>query len=104
MFIDLARRRGPPGEEPNPQGVPQEQRRPAKAVRSPQQGPSLASRPPVRAECRRGQSAHNAPPRLVAAAQKAATELGWKPRYPHLDQIVQTAWDWHVKHPDGYPD
>jgi UDP-glucose 4-epimerase len=44
------------------------------------------------------------PPRLVAAAQKAATELGWKPRYPHLDQIVQTAWDWHVKHPDGYPD
>jgi UDP-glucose 4-epimerase len=44
------------------------------------------------------------PPRLVAAAQKAALELGWKPRYPHLDQIVQTAWDWHVKHPDGYPD
>ena len=44
------------------------------------------------------------PPRLVAAAQKAALELGWKPRYPHLDQIVQTAWDWHVKHPDGYAD
>lgn len=44
------------------------------------------------------------PPRLVAAAQKAAAELGWKPRYPHLDQIVQTAWDWHVRHPDGYPD
>jgi UDP-glucose 4-epimerase len=44
------------------------------------------------------------PPRLVAAAQKAATELGWQPRFPHLDQIVQTAWDWHVKHPDGYPD
>jgi UDP-glucose 4-epimerase len=33
------------------------------------------------------------PPRLVAAAQKAATELGWHPRFPHLDQIVQTAWD-----------
>ncbi|MCX6870540.1 MAG: UDP-glucose 4-epimerase GalE, partial [Verrucomicrobia bacterium] len=44
------------------------------------------------------------PPRLVAAAQKAATELGWQPRFPHLDQIVQTAWEWHVKHPDGYPD
>ena len=44
------------------------------------------------------------PPRLVADAQKAARELGWKPRFPHLDPIVQTAWDWHVKHPDGYPD
>jgi UDP-glucose 4-epimerase len=44
------------------------------------------------------------PPRLVAAAQKAYTELGWKPRFPKLDQIVQTAWDWHVKHPSGYAD
>jgi len=44
------------------------------------------------------------PPRLVAAAQKAYGELGWKPRYPKLDQIVQTAWDWHVTHPTGYPD
>lgn len=44
------------------------------------------------------------PPRLVAAAHKAVDELGWKPRYPKLDQIVQTAWDWHVKHPAGYPD
>jgi UDP-glucose 4-epimerase len=44
------------------------------------------------------------PPRLVAAAQKAYGELGWKPRYPKLDQIVQTAWDWHVTHPAGYPD
>ena len=44
------------------------------------------------------------PPRLVAAAHKAVDELGWKPRFPKLDQIVQTAWDWHVKHPSGYPD
>jgi UDP-glucose 4-epimerase len=44
------------------------------------------------------------PPRLVAAAQKAYTELGWKPRFPKLDQIVQTAWDWHVRHPAGYRD
>lgn len=44
------------------------------------------------------------PPRLVAAAQKAVNELGWKPKFPKLDQIVQTAWNWHVKNPDGYRD
>jgi UDP-glucose 4-epimerase len=44
------------------------------------------------------------PPRLVAAANKAFGELGWKPQYPKLEDIVKTAWDWHVKHPTGYPD
>jgi len=44
------------------------------------------------------------PPRLVASAEKAIRELGWKPRYPKLEQIVTTAWEWHTKHPNGYPD
>jgi UDP-glucose 4-epimerase len=44
------------------------------------------------------------PARLVAAAAKARSELGWKPRFPRLDQIVSTAWSWHQKHPQGYPD
>ena len=44
------------------------------------------------------------PPRLVAAANKAFTELGWKPQYPQLEDIVKTAWAWHVKHPTGYAD
>jgi UDP-glucose 4-epimerase len=44
------------------------------------------------------------PPRLVAAAQKAYTELGWKPQYPRLEQIVETAWRWHKAHPQGYTD
>jgi UDP-glucose 4-epimerase len=44
------------------------------------------------------------PPRLVAAAGKAFAELGWKPRFPKIDQIVSMAWDWHLSHPDGYPD
>jgi UDP-glucose 4-epimerase len=44
------------------------------------------------------------PPRLVAAAQKAIQELGWKPQYPRLEDIVTTAWAWHQKHPNGYPD
>ena len=44
------------------------------------------------------------PPKLVAAAHKAFTELGWKPQYPKLEDIVKTAWAWHQRHPDGYPD
>ncbi|MEI7731474.1 MAG: UDP-glucose 4-epimerase GalE [Verrucomicrobiota bacterium] len=44
------------------------------------------------------------PPRLVAAADKARRELGWVPKYPTLEAIVSTAWDWHCTHPDGYPD
>ncbi len=44
------------------------------------------------------------PPKLVAAAGKAMSELGWKPQYPKIEDIVKTAWAWHQAHPDGYPD
>jgi UDP-glucose 4-epimerase len=44
------------------------------------------------------------PPRLVASAEKAATELGWKPKLPKLEDIVSSAWAWHKKHPHGYLD
>ena len=44
------------------------------------------------------------PPRLVASAEKARTELGWHPRFPKLEDIVRTAWDWHQRHPSGYVD
>ena len=44
------------------------------------------------------------PPKLVASAEKAKRELGWKPKYPKLEDIVATAWAWHKKHPTGYPD
>ena len=42
------------------------------------------------------------PPKLVAAADKARNELGWKPKYPKLEDIVATAWEWHKAHPHGY--
>jgi UDP-glucose 4-epimerase len=29
-------------------------------------------------------------------------ELGWKPRYVELEQIVETAWKWHRTHPAGF--
>jgi UDP-glucose 4-epimerase len=44
------------------------------------------------------------PPKLVAAAEKAVRELGWKPKFPKLEDIVATAWAWHCDHPNGYPD
>jgi len=34
---------------------------------------------------------------LVASAEKAMRELGWKPRYTGLDEMVRTAWTWHQK-------
>lgn len=34
---------------------------------------------------------------LVASSENAIRELGWKPRYTQLDDIIRTAWDWHQK-------
>jgi UDP-glucose 4-epimerase len=44
------------------------------------------------------------PPKLIASAEKASRQLGWKPKYPGLQEIVSDAWRWHREHPDGYPD
>jgi len=40
---------------------------------------------------------HGDPAVLVASSQKAIRELGWKPRYAQLDEILRTAWIWHQK-------
>ncbi|XTZ20505.1 MAG: UDP-glucose 4-epimerase GalE [cyanobacterium endosymbiont of Rhopalodia fuxianensis] len=37
------------------------------------------------------------PPILVGSSQKARITLGWKPRYPDLETIVNHAWYWHQK-------
>jgi len=44
------------------------------------------------------------PARLVASSEKIRKQLGWNPEYPDLETIVQTAWEWHRKHPKGYND
>jgi UDP-glucose 4-epimerase len=44
------------------------------------------------------------PPKLVASATRAIQDLGWKPQYPKLQDIVATAWSWHKAHPNGYSD
>ena len=41
---------------------------------------------------------------LVASSEKIRRELGWQPRYPHLHEIIESAWRWHKSHPDGYGD
>lgn len=34
---------------------------------------------------------------LVASSEKIKRELGWSPKFPDLDSIVATAWEWHQK-------
>ncbi len=42
------------------------------------------------------------PPVLTADASKAIGELGWKTAVTNLEAIVDSAWRFHTKHPDGY--
>ncbi len=39
---------------------------------------------------------------LIADSSHIREELGWTPRYPHLRDIIESAWKWHSAHPDGY--
>ncbi|OPX90733.1 UDP-glucose 4-epimerase GalE [Pelotomaculum sp. PtaB.Bin117] len=39
---------------------------------------------------------------LVAGAEKIKNELGWRPSFPGLQDIIATAWRWHGSHPGGY--
>lgn len=41
------------------------------------------------------------PPQLVASRQKASDELGWKPRRG-LEEMIASAWQWRLRHPQGY--
>jgi UDP-glucose 4-epimerase len=41
-------------------------------------------------------------PILIASADRVQRELGWKTRYPDLNDIIASAWRWHRKHPHGY--
>jgi UDP-glucose 4-epimerase len=42
------------------------------------------------------------PPILVASSEKIRRDLQWRPKYPSIDRIVRSAWDWHLAHPLGY--
>ncbi|WP_298616522.1 UDP-glucose 4-epimerase GalE [uncultured Thermosynechococcus sp.] len=39
---------------------------------------------------------------LIANSDRARAILGWKPRYPDIEQIIQHAWQWHqYRHGSG---
>ncbi len=42
------------------------------------------------------------PSQLIAQADKARNVLVWKPTIPALEPIIQSAWNWHLAHPNGY--
>ncbi|WP_144937648.1 UDP-glucose 4-epimerase GalE [Paenibacillus sp. 32O-W] len=39
---------------------------------------------------------------LIASSAKAKRELNWSPRRDNLEEIVESAWNWHRQHPDGF--
>jgi UDP-glucose-4-epimerase GalE len=41
---------------------------------------------------------------LYASSEKIRNELGWTPRFEHIDVIVETAFRWRESHPHGYPE
>ena len=49
-----------------------------------------------------GQRRAGDPDVLVAGSQRIRDELGWKPQFPNLRDIIESAWRWHEQHPDGY--
>lgn len=53
--------------------------------------------PTIMAERRAGD-----PAVLIASSEKAKTILGWEPNFTNIQDIIETAWIWHEKHPTGY--
>eukprot|EP00051_Salpingoeca_urceolata_P034837 m.26976 g.26976 ORF g.26976 m.26976 type:complete len:395 (-) comp8399_c0_seq1:31-1215(-) len=53
--------------------------------------------PVVEQEARPGDAAL-----VYADPAKIVRELNWKPRFTDLTQSLQTAWEWHHSHPQGY--
>jgi UDP-glucose 4-epimerase len=41
---------------------------------------------------------------LVAGSDKIRKELGWKPVYTDVRSVIESAWNWHSKNPQGYND
>lgn len=39
---------------------------------------------------------------LIADSEEINHDLGWVPQYPDLRSIIQSAWNWHLAHPNGY--
>jgi UDP-glucose 4-epimerase len=44
------------------------------------------------------------PAMLIASSARIRAELDWKPRFPDLESIIGSAWEWRQRHPHGYAD
>lgn len=49
-----------------------------------------------------GQRRPGDPARLIASSESIRRELAWQPKFPDLNSIIESAWNWHKKHPNGY--
>ncbi len=44
------------------------------------------------------------PARLIGSSAKVKADWNWNPQYPDLRSIIEHAWAWHSRHPNGYED
>ena len=44
------------------------------------------------------------PARLIACSDRARKELKWTPQFECAEKIVESAWKWRQKFPEGYAD
>ncbi len=42
------------------------------------------------------------PATLIASGERIRRLLEWEPRYSALESIIQSAWDWKLRYPQGY--
>ena len=42
------------------------------------------------------------PARLIACSDRARKMLKWQPKYESAHDIIESAWKWQLKHPEGY--
>lgn len=42
------------------------------------------------------------PPELVAHATAIRSRFNWQPKYTDIRRTIETAWNWHRAHPNGY--
>ncbi len=40
--------------------------------------------------------------KVVASSSRAKADLGWEPRHPGLEGMIESTWQWRSEHPRGY--
>lgn len=44
------------------------------------------------------------PSTLIASNRRAKEVLGWDPKFSNPKDVIESAWQWHKSHPNGYAD